>query len=89
MIDIYKYSNGDYFNQSDETKDFMQRMYFLDFVEGWEDLNNIEDDLHYYSLELLIQSYIIHHEELEDYEVCKLLKDILARYEKEIIKFDN
>ena len=89
MIDIYKYSNGDYFNQDEEERDFTQRMFFLDFVEGWEALNEVDGDPHYYSLELLIQSYIIHHEELEDFEICQLLKDILVRYEIQIINFDN
>ena len=82
-----RYTDINYLNLDVEQKDFVQRMVFLDFIEEIEQCQfKGEDCIGLYSQ---LEWELSHYEWREDYETCKLIQDILIRFEKDILQFDN
>ena len=82
-----KYTDINYLNLDAEQKDFVQRMVFLDFIEEIEQCQfKGEDCMQLYSQ---LEWELAHYEWNEDYETCKLIQDILIRFETDILQFDN
>lgn len=80
MLKLYHRSvmHRDYFRVDDNTREFIQQMLFLDYMEDahHEDLPNGMDVFVYEALNNDMQYYIA----VEEYEMTALLADIIKRF---------
>jgi hypothetical protein len=79
MMIPWKYN--EYFDMDGDTKEFTQRMLFLEYVEEWEQLSFKNRE--YLSLTAMFLDAQDGYEEDEEYETCQLFKDTYQRFKSE------
>ena len=83
MIVPWKYN--EYFNMDRESKEFTQRMLFLEYLEEAE-----QEAFHLGEVVSLIEMFLrdqYMHELNEEYETCQLYKDTFLRFKSEFKDF--
>ncbi len=83
MMIPWKYN--EYFNMDQESKQFTQRMLFLEYVEEVEQLSFKSGEYHSLTRLFLEDQYM--HELNEEYETCQLFKDTFVRFKSEFVDF--
>jgi len=82
MIPHWKYN--EYFNMSEDSKEFTQRMLFMEYVEEWERSEFHGDP---YSLTVEFVKDQVELEQNEEYETCQLYMDTFVRFQKQFKEF--
>ena len=83
MIVPWKYN--EYFNMDQESKEFTQRMLFLEYLEEAE-----QEAFHRGEVVSLVEMFLrdqYMHELDEEYETCQLYKDTFLRFKSEFKDF--
>ena len=78
------FKTDEYFDMDGDTKEFTQRMLFLEYLEEWDRLRFLDETTH--SLQTTIMSDMYIHLYYEHYETVQLYKDTLERYQLDLEK---
>lgn len=79
---LENFINPDYFNLTEDSKEFNQRILFLEYLDEWDSLNHEGRTQHTLGTIILADMLILLHQ--EEYETVQLYKDTLQRYQIDI-----
>lgn len=79
---LENFINRDYLNLTDDSKEFNQRILFLEYLDEWDSMVYELRTRHTLGTIILADMYILLHR--EEYETVQLYKDTLQRYQIEI-----
>jgi len=75
-----------YFTLSEDSKEFSQRVLFLEYFEEWERCHFHKFTQHTFKSFILADMYMFLH--AENYETVQLYTDVLERYKIELNKYE-